>query len=104
MKRTWTETGVKCVPENNRDRVSSIIYNFEWESIPCAVGMMPGENIKGIIAEFKMPKVSHIAITHEMAPYGFYGIRAHYTNGKAQLYILDRGSDCVPIASDFWPN
>ena len=104
MKRTWTETGAKCVPENKRERVSDIINSFEWESIPCELAMMPGLAIKETIKEFKMPKVSHVAVTHDMAPYGFYGIRAHYKNGKAQLYVLDRGSDCVPIASDFWPN
>lgn len=103
MERTWAEIGVKCVPEKERGRVAAVIEDFKWQSIPCTLPMMPGENIKGIIAAFKIPKVSHVAITNEITPFRFYGIRAHYENGKAQHYLLDRGSDCVPIASDFWP-
>lgn len=36
-----------------------------------------------------------------MSPYGFFAIRGHFTNGMAQVYILDQGDILIPLAVDF---
>ena len=101
-KRTWTNIGAEY-SEEHRGRLARAFDSLEWQALPIECGMLPGEGIKHAIREFRMPKVSHVAISHELAPYGLYGIRAHYSNGDAQIYILDRGSDLLPLASDFEP-
>lgn len=101
MERTWTQVGEEET-QGKRTRYARMIERLKWQALPLKkVGMMPAECIKTAIRELRLPKVSHIAITNEAAPYGLYGIRAHYSNGMAQVYILDRGSDALPIASDF---
>jgi hypothetical protein len=79
---------------------------LEWQELfPAGVtmAMMPGEAIKAAIAELRLPKVSHVATSNEMAPYGLIGIRAHYKNGTANVYLVDEGCQIVVLCSDFYP-
>ena len=103
MQRTWTKTGA-TYSTGRRKSLARAFDALEWPALPIECGMMPGENIKHAIRELHIPKVSHVAISHERAPYGLYGIRAHYSNGDADIYLLDRGSDLMTLASDFEPN
>lgn len=102
MERTWTKTGAEHT-DGKHDALADAFDALEWQALPIECAMMPGEGIKHAIRSFRIPKVSHVAISHELAPYGLYGIRGHYPNGSAQIYILDRGSDIVTLASDFEP-
>ena len=95
----WTKVGEPEVGEH-RERFAAAIAALDWQAVPCTLGMMPGENIKQVIRAFRIPKVSHVAVSAELAPLGLYGIRGHYKNGTAQVYVLDLGSECVPIASE----
>ena len=101
MKRTWTEVG-KVYTEGKQDAISRHIDGMEWQEVPCTVGMAPGEGIKEAIKELRIPKVSHIAISLKMAPLGLYGVRGHYKNGMAQVYMVDSGDVLTPICSDFY--
>ena len=100
MKRTWTEVG-KEHTEDHQEEIAGMIERLNWQSIPCEMAMAPGEAIKAVIKELRIPKVSHVASSHEMAPYGLLGIKAHYKNGDANIYLVDEGSSTVVIASDF---
>lgn len=112
MERTWTDIGkqdlASIAPDDSdeiqRALVERSIENLTWESVEGAKPMLPGLGIKECIKQLRLPKVSQVAISHDLAPYGFYGIEARYKNGRARVYVLDRGTDLIPLASDFWPN
>ena len=101
--RTWLRTG-RCYTQDRR-RGSSWIREMPWQPLSAdrEYPMMPGLMIEGAIREFRIPRVSEIAISHEAAPYGLYGIRGAYANGRAELYLIDEGDVGVPIVSDFHP-
>ena len=101
MKRTFTQVG-KEHTEDKEAEIGGMIDRLNWQAIPCEMGMMPGEAIKNVIKELRIPKVSHVAASHEMAPYGLLGIKAHYKNGDANIYLVDEGCATVVIASDFF--
>jgi hypothetical protein len=101
MKRTWTTVG----KDFERIIVDVAIRHLDWQEIPkgghLEAPAMPGLGIKAAIRELHIPKVSHVAWSSHLAPYGFYGIRGHYTNGDAEVYIVDLGTHLVPVCSDF---
>ena len=107
MERTWTQVGHD---HNGTDEQKALLGGMfdrlEWlELAPAGItmAMMPGEAIKAAIVELNLPKVSHVATSHEMAPYGLIGIRAHYANGRANAYLVDEGGHLVVLCSDFYP-
>lgn len=109
MNINWTQTGVPIMQDEgiSQEHVQRVIDSLEWQEIPKAgslsLPMGPGLAIKAAIKEFQMPKVSHVAVANDLAPYGFYGIRAHYSNGDADVFVLDLGTELVTLRSDFTP-
>ena len=101
MKRTWTNVG-KEHTEGKEVELNEIFNRMEWHELPYTMGAMPGMGIKEAIKQFKIPKVSHVATSNELAPYGLLGIKAQYKNGNAIIYLVDEGIGVVPIASDFY--
>lgn len=101
MKRTWTQVGREHT-EGKRGEIAGMIDRLNWQAIPCEMAAMPGMAIKAVIKELRIPKASHVASSHEMAPYGLLGIKAHYKNGDANIYLVDEGCQTVVIASDFF--
>ncbi len=85
--------------EGNQDIVLAAIKMMTWEELPFSMGFSQGYAIKEIIKEFKIPKASHIADSHELAPYGLLGIRAHYTNADVDLFFVDDGIGATPICA-----
>jgi len=105
----WTEVGLRELenaervdrfnePGINKEDVESAIRNMEWREIKKGetVPMGPGEGIKSTIKEFKIP-ATHYAISNDLAPYGFYGIRGKYKNGIHNIFVLDSGVAITPI-------
>jgi len=99
----WMKTGATHITD--KDRINSIIdrmpwdYDFRGKDVP----MMPGMAISSIIKEMRLPKVSAVSYgSHELAPYGIYGIEATFKNAKIRLIIVDEGSQCVPICARVW--
>lgn len=110
MKRTWTKTGEKFIgtPIDDgllygRDAVVRAIKKLEWKALPQTMSMTEGFGIRAAIEQLKIPKPSHVASSHELAPYGFYGIRAHYPKGDAEIFLVDTGTEIVCVCSDFEP-
>ena len=66
---------------------------------PLTMGMMQGMGIQSTIKEFKIPQVSHVAVTSACAPYGLYGIRGHYEKGtqRVELWVMDSGCGITPV-------
>jgi hypothetical protein len=116
-RRDWLKTGEKIMAEGiehetqdgveywpiSRERIEQAIINLTWEPAKGEKPMSPALGIKAVIEECGIPKVDEIAIGHELAPYGFYGIHGHYRDGDARVYVLDRGHDLVPLCVDFTP-
>ena len=42
--------------------------------------------------------------THTAGAYALYGIEAHYDDGRARVYLVDRGTDLLVMGSEFTPN
>lgn len=101
MKRTFTEVG-KEHSEGKEAELAGMFDRLDWQAIPCEMAAMPGMGIKEVIKQLHIPKVSHVASSHELAPYGLMGIKAHYKNGDATIYIVDEGTNCTILASDFY--
>lgn len=104
MKRTWTTVGREVVPDDKREEVGRYLDAMEWvDPTGRSFGLSPGMAIKEAIKELQIPRVTHVATDNAMAPFDLLGIRAHYKNGRADIYMVDRGTDCVIIATDFYP-
>lgn len=100
--RTWTEIGRNDYTDGQQKTYGRIFESMDWQTLPCTLGMMPGENIKQAIKDLRIPKVSHVAVSSEAAPYGVYGVRGHYKNGTANIYLIDAGSEVCVLASDLY--
>lgn len=109
FQRNWTTVGAELEldPEArrtpSREEYARLFADLEWEPVTGEKPMLPGLAIKEAIKELRIPKVTRIAISHELAPYGLYGIEGNYRNGRALVYIVDRGAVLTPVASDFYP-
>lgn len=90
--------------QGNEVRITGIIGRMQWETDFAGkqYPMMPALGIKNAIAELKIPKVSAIAISNELAPFGLYGIEAHYKNADVKIYIVDEGSLIAPLCIEVW--
>jgi len=97
----WTEVG----SEYDRGRILAAIENLEWRrwGPGSTFSGMAGLNIAEVIEQVPLPRVTEAAESPSMAPYGFYGMHAHYKNGEAWVYVIDEGSRCVPVLSVFEP-
>lgn len=91
MKVDWFEVG-KDHWEGNQEKIKSACERMEWHELPYTMAFMPGEAIKTLIKEFHLPKVSHVSDSHEMAPYGLVGVRAHFKNADVDFFAVDEGS------------
>jgi hypothetical protein len=107
MERNWTTVAEahNGTPEQ-RNRLNGILARLEWLEIGEGIemAMMPGMAIDAAIDQLSIPKVTHVATSNEMAPFGLCGIRGHYKNGRADVYIVDEGDKVTVLASDFYPN
>lgn len=103
MTRTWTRIGVPYTADK-QESLAALFDHLDWQPFPVKVGFSEGYAIQAIINEFKIPTITELAISHVLAPFGLYGLHCQYANGRAKVYILDRGLNVFVIASDFWPN
>jgi len=90
--------------DQQKATIQKAAADLEWLAMPkkgesLSLPMMPGEGIKAAIVELKIPKVSHIAIGNDLAPYGFYGIRASYKNADVEVFLIDAGTYMAPLCA-----
>ena len=92
----WLQVG-KNHWQDKQEEIIDYCEHMEWKTLPCEMGFMPGEAIKTLIRELKLPKVSGVGYSHELAPYSLIGIEAHYKNSDIQFFAVDEGSHISPI-------
>lgn len=109
-ERAWTEIGKEYTgDEECRARYINAIEHMKWQELPkhdmgkLELATMPGMGINAAIRTLKLKAVSHIAISNDISPMGFYGIRNTYLNGTAEIYLLDTGDALVVLCTDFTP-
>lgn len=96
---TFTEIA-KAYSQDRQGRIIEHCEAMEWQELTPAgltLPMMPGEGIKAAIRELRLPRVSHVAYSHDMAPYGLYGAKCRYSNGPAEVYLLDIGIEILVL-------
>jgi hypothetical protein len=112
-QRTWTDVGSDFTTPERRPDVLRAIGTLRWRTLArCrALPAFQGSAIQIGVRALGLPNVSALALSGlhstlhlESADYAVYGIEAHYANGRARLYVLDRGTVLVPLVSDFWPS
>ncbi len=106
MDLSWTTVGEDVIGLTldddstiTREAILAAIDGLEWVDFAGSFPASPGLAIKGCITELRIPKVSRVAISHDLAPFGLYGIEGHYTNGTAHVFVVDLGSNLLPVAS-----
>lgn len=107
----WTKVGEEFVktPED-KAKIEKEMKKLKWETVTGqSVGFSQGAGIKGVIKEFKLPKVDMFAIGggfglsgEPSASYGFYGIQANYKDERVRIHVLDSGIDITPIAIEIF--
>jgi hypothetical protein len=108
-RRDWLNVG-KRYSEPYRDAIERQIEALIWTDAPQAA-MVPGLGIRECVKQLELPNVTVYATNgylevpdgEETAAYSIYGIEAGYTNAKIRLYVLDRGSEILPLCVDVWP-
>jgi hypothetical protein len=69
---------------------------------PLKLGMMQGMGIKAAIKQYRIPNVSHIAVSTAGAPYGLYGIRGNYIkDGPIDIWFMDDGVSLTTILAKY---
>jgi len=106
-QRTWTQIGREYVPtDKERREITAAIKRLTWRDVAerRQEGAMQAMGISEAIKQLRLPKVSHYAADGcVFGSYGLYGIRAHYSNGSAEVYVLDYGTGLMPVVTDFHP-
>lgn len=104
MQRNYTTVGADYTDTPHKKKsLAAAIDALEWREAKGPIPMMQGLAIKAAVEEFKIPKVTQAAVHGSFRGLGLLGIEAHYSNGRARIYLLDRGSDALVLASDFFP-
>jgi len=106
-------TKISAVEGYTPEEIEQEVSRLEWikTSPKMELPFMQGEGIKSVIKEFKIPKVSHIAIhggitchlNEENFTAGLYGVRAHYGKETREIYFADAGSHITPLGSKVIP-
>jgi hypothetical protein len=94
----WLNIGAEYW-KGKEEKVLAIIGRMQWQSLPCDFPFAQGELVKAAVRQFHIPMVTHVADSHEMAPFGLVGIRARYKNADVDLVVLDEGDSSVPLCA-----
>lgn len=109
--RTWTSVGEELHDETlaatsghvpvTRSDLEAAIAALEWQDpVDLEVGATVGLGLIKVASEFQLRDIPAVAVGG-IGPYDLYGIRNRFSNGVAEIFFVDRGSDILPVASDF---
>ncbi len=102
--RHWTDIGNPSVELlGGQPRISEAIDRIAWHPVRTPAPFSQGYAIRAAIQHFRMRRVIQWGDANALAPYGLLGIEATYQNGRVRLYLLDSGSDAVPLCTDVFP-
>ena len=124
---TWTSVGAELFDRHqaaaagkhyarSRQDVTAAISRLSWQQRRNARDMpaMAGQAFAYAINYLGLPSVELLAWNgsievedprdHTAGAYALYGIEAHYDDGRARVYLVDRGTDLLVLGSEFTPN
>lgn len=104
VQRSWSEPN-SAYYKDKKEEFEKAITEMEWKLVTSEMQLplSTGFAIKEFVNKLQLPRVSHIALSNDFAPYGFYGLRTHYGDGQVEIYILDTGLAGAVICSDKHP-
>lgn len=87
-------------------RIQRAAEGLEWEPFGGSLPFSQGYAIRETIKAFRM-RPSRVAVQGGVVAigdesYALLGIEAEYANARVRLYVLDRGSELVPLFVDEW--
>ena len=102
MKIDWMETGKHHADtDDKRDALKAAADGLKWIDTTgggkTTLPFCQGQGIGEVIRQLNIPRVCAVGYTHEMAPFGLYGIRAKYKQGFVDLFVMDEGSEIKPV-------
>lgn len=107
MKRNWTNVAKEHNgTDQQKAKIGKAIKEVEWFQVPkkgeppLSLGMMIAEGLTQAIKEYNIPKVTHVGCSNALAPLGLLAIRGNYKDGPVDIYMLDCGSEIVPVCSE----
>jgi len=92
----------KMFSHGQEDKIKDEIEHAQWETVEPGktYPMGQGMAVQSAIKEFKIPKVSHVALYGMLSNLGLYGIRGHYKNGTVEIFFVDDGVSLTPVAAN----
>ena len=115
VRRAWLGSGAEYTrPEPEaRTAIEREIELLRWTSVdddlrlPASTALA----LRECVRQLRLPRVSQVAHNGRLAwtdgqetvGYGVYGIEATRHAGRVRVYVLDRGTELVPLARDLWP-
>lgn len=99
MNLVWMRTGKRFTNSTNkRTRIISAIRGMVWHEVKdgLSLPMSPGLGIEALIKELRLPRVSDVAYSHDLAPYSLLGVRTHYKKISIELFAVDTGTGIKP--------
>ncbi len=101
--RTWTQRGSSFTADKQA-QLASVFATLAWQPFPCTLSFSEGYVVKAFLEQMTVQQILEVAVSSRLAPYGLLGLHCQYANGRAKVYILDRGDDAIFLATDFWPH
>lgn len=104
MRRDWMNVG-RSFSEGREAELVDVFAGLEWEPLSegLTLPVMAGMALDAARSQLPLVRMSHVATSSGLAPCGLIAARCNYKNGQADVYILDHGSGCTPLAVDFYP-
>ena len=84
--------------------LASVFATLAWQPFPCTLSFSEGYVVKAFLEQMAVQQILEVEVSSRLAPYGLLGLHCQYANGRAKVYILDRGDDAIFLATDFWPH
>lgn len=105
-KRLWTEPGSEYTRGENRPAFSLAFDHMVWNTVGgegISVGVVLAEAFLMVKKEFKLKRISHVAISNEMEPLVLLGVRTTFPDGNASLYVAQEEDGLTLLAVDLTP-
>ncbi len=103
--RHFTQIGGAFCEDHGR--IESGIAGLSWLPVPEHGGVSVGDDaaraIMATVRRYRLPNVSHVAVSDAFLPLTFCAARGHYGTAAVQLYIMAGGSEAAVVAADYDP-
>ena len=88
----------------NRALLGRIFDRLDWIPVnnSTLLSFASSMAIVGFIREFGIPRVSHVAESADLAPFGLIAVRGHYNDNGTTVnaYAVETGTTAIPLAMD----